>query len=472
MQEKQRKANSGDRECRTADRTRLLTNPSAISIPSKASSPASKTSQTLFIHSSDIHIGSPFLSCSSLQERHYNALKSAPYTALRRLINKAIDLEAKFILIAGDIFDCGNISLSSKTLFLQEIERLDANGISCLIVFGNHDPEGDNRENFISSLPSNCYVFGHNEPETVEPYKGVKVIGISYKGREEFRDLAKEISKTAISSQSKGTKDFLIGLLHTNCDGLGGNKNYARTTLAFLKDTPIDYWAIGHVHKHIILNESEPLIAYSGMPQGRDFQETGPRGALMAAINGDNRLDSVKFFITSPVIWLDFDINIGARDKEGLSEENIRDIVIKEIKRVSLSYKKPEITHIMLRLNLKGQSRLKRINYIEDFLFDLRESLNYMLSSLSPICYLIEIIDNTYIPIDHEEILKRDDIIGTIYRVAEGLLKDGKDRKDLFNALEPILKRKETSYIIKELIDNEGDTLIKEAREFLFELLE
>ncbi len=42
----------------------------------------------------------------------------------------------------------------------------------------------------------------------------------------------------------------------------------------------MDYWALGHIHKHEILCE-KPYIVYAGNPQGLDCTETGPRGCSL-----------------------------------------------------------------------------------------------------------------------------------------------------------------------------------------------
>ena len=72
---------------------------------------------------------------------------------------------------------------------------------------------------------------------------------------------------------------YAIGLLHTQ---IGGPSPYAPCSLTDLKESGMDYWALGHVHAHQILSE-KPYIVYAGSPQGLDCTETGAHGCAIAA---------------------------------------------------------------------------------------------------------------------------------------------------------------------------------------------
>ena len=53
-----------------------------------------------------------------------------------------------------------------------------------------------------------------------------------------------------------------------------------RVRLAELTAKGYDYWALGHVHEHAVLQQS-PWVVFSGNLQGRHIRETGPRGAVL-----------------------------------------------------------------------------------------------------------------------------------------------------------------------------------------------
>ena len=76
-----------------------------------------------------------------------------------------------------------------------------------------------------------------------------------------------------------------IGLLHTGLTGLEGHERYAPCTIEDLRARGYDYWALGHVHRHKVLQE-DPYIVFSGNLQGRHTRETGPKGAVKVTVAG------------------------------------------------------------------------------------------------------------------------------------------------------------------------------------------
>jgi DNA repair exonuclease SbcCD nuclease subunit len=53
----------------------------------------------------------------------------------------------------------------------------------------------------------------------------------------------------------------------------------------------MDYWALGHIHKHAVLSTTQPTAVYCGNPQGRDPGETEPRGCYLVPLARHLRLD-------------------------------------------------------------------------------------------------------------------------------------------------------------------------------------
>jgi DNA repair exonuclease SbcCD nuclease subunit len=70
-------------------------------------------------------------------------------------------------------------------------------------------------------------------------------------------------------------------MLHCNVGSDTGHDPYAPSALEDLISKNYDYWALGHIHKKTILNEANPLIIYSGNPQGLNPKETGVRGCFL-----------------------------------------------------------------------------------------------------------------------------------------------------------------------------------------------
>ena len=55
-------------------------------------------------------------------------------------------------------------------------------------------------------------------------------------------------------------------------------------SLTDLAEAAMDYWALGHIHKSQVLSE-EPLVVYSGNPQGLHRKEIGPQGCYLVSVS-------------------------------------------------------------------------------------------------------------------------------------------------------------------------------------------
>ncbi len=77
---------------------------------------------------------------------------------------------------------------------------------------------------------------------------------------------------------------FNIGLLHTALTGRDGHENYAPCALDELKAKGYDYWALGHIHKLVVVCEA-PLVVFPGNIQGRHIKEIGAKSVTMVTID-------------------------------------------------------------------------------------------------------------------------------------------------------------------------------------------
>ena len=97
-------------------------------------------------------------------------------------------------------------------------------------------------------------------------------------------------------------------LLHTQLEA--GNSSYVPCSISELKEVRgIDYWALGHIHRRKILNASQPVIAYSGIPQGRDINEEGTGGCYLVELSSTEQ-PRMSFIPTSPVVWARLELSL------------------------------------------------------------------------------------------------------------------------------------------------------------------
>ncbi|GAA3330096.1 hypothetical protein GCM10020331_081250 [Ectobacillus funiculus] len=68
-----------------------------------------------------------------------------------------------------------------------------------------------------------------------------------------------------------------------------------------------DYWALGHIHKRVVLNEQPPII-YPGNIQGRHRKEMGEKGCYLVTLMEGRA--SYTFIPTASIIWKEAEISI------------------------------------------------------------------------------------------------------------------------------------------------------------------
>ena len=245
-----------------------------------------------FIHSADLHLGSPFAAWRKLRREAGEALALAPYAALDKLVDIAIAEKVLFVLAAGDVFDSGTPSLYTEGRLRAALEKLDAAGIRAFIALGNHDCGAR-----LTALPANTVLFSGERAEAFEVKLDGKVVatvaGIGHSGPAEKRDLSPQVD--GLLSAASG---FRIGVLHANVDGDPGYEPYAPVALETLRRGSADYWALGHIHKRRILCE-RPFAAYSGSPQGRSVNEPGARGGFLVEVGDDAKVKCTELNVQS-----------------------------------------------------------------------------------------------------------------------------------------------------------------------------
>ena len=62
-----------------------------------------------FMHAADLHLDSPFIGISGLDDTLRSYVQESTFRALERLVQLAIDQQVDFIVISGDIYDSSNI---------------------------------------------------------------------------------------------------------------------------------------------------------------------------------------------------------------------------------------------------------------------------------------------------------------------------------------------------------------------------
>ncbi len=234
-----------------------------------------------FVHTGDLHLDSPFLGIGqAAPDRVATALRDATLRSWDRIVRLALDANVDAVLVAGDVFESANRTLRAQVAFRDGLELLARRRIPSFVVAGNHDPLSGWEAAI--AWPELAHRFGATEvtsrPILRDGVELARVHGISYAVRDVNRNLA-------ATFQRDGDEPFAIGLLHANVGGIEGYGNYAPCSLSDLGAGGMDYWALGHIHRHGVLRPADPTVVYCGNPQGRDPGEADPRGCYLVEVD-------------------------------------------------------------------------------------------------------------------------------------------------------------------------------------------
>ncbi len=253
------------------------------------------------VHAADIHLDTPF-------RRHDAALRQRLQQAGREAFSALVDLtleeRADALLIAGDLFDNEWLTIATERVLTSELSRLTDAGVTVVYATGNHDPGRTNyRAAHIDWPSANFHLHSSRTPRRIPINRGNDRVGWVVAAGHQTTHEATNLASTF--PPAPGPQPA-VALLHADVGGAQGapddeaGNTYAPAALSDL-DPSYDYWALGHIHKRQRLREDSPAW-YPGNLQGRDFGETGAKGALIVDLDPPAP-PQVRFRPLAPVRW-------------------------------------------------------------------------------------------------------------------------------------------------------------------------
>lgn len=315
-----------------------------------------------FIHVADLHLDSQINGINQeLPPEIVRRCKECSYISFNRIVNKAIEQQVDFMIIAGDIYDSYVRNIRAQLRFKIEMERLSFAKIDVFIIHGNHDYLVDRK---LLDLPKNVYVFG-SEVESIPYRRNGEIIayihGFSYS--------SKKLDKSQLMNyKKKDTEHFHIGVLH---GGIGSD-----FTITELQEKRYDYWALGHIHKRQVLNEKSSIL-YPGNIQARHKKEIGEKGCMLVRLEKNNI--EIDFCRTDDICFKKVEFVI---DKNW----NLTEIV--EILRDTIELQREIVQGVFLSIILQGYCSF--VDEINELICEWREEERY------DFIWIIECLDKTY----------------------------------------------------------------------------
>jgi DNA repair protein SbcD/Mre11 len=232
-----------------------------------------------FIHTSDIHLDTSF-SGSGFPSRLGDRKREAIRATFRRIIEDAQTAGVDFVLIAGDLFELERITPDTFEFIKQQLAGL--NTIRAFISPGNHDPCGSGSPYHEESWPSNVHIFSSEEFQSVEiPALGVRITGFGF-----AHPYLEEHHFRRLSALSKNLFNIVLSHGSDISRVPVGKSKHGPFEISEIAGKNIGYCALGHYHQqHRIENPiDETPVWYSGIPEGRGWDETGDCGYLLGQI--------------------------------------------------------------------------------------------------------------------------------------------------------------------------------------------
>ncbi|MDD4541791.1 MAG: DNA repair exonuclease, partial [Eubacteriales bacterium] len=294
------------------------------------------------LHTADLHLGSRMRSLGQDSPDFQEALIQSFDSLLQKAAGEDIDL----FLIAGDFLEMAEIEDRELKRVYDLLARERSYPI--LLVAGNHDPYSS-ASPYATVFPQipQLYVFPADrmlrldfreldtsvwgisfsslyQTTTILPEVGAEEAVLLYDGRDSVEDE----QATAAPLANK------IGLVHGEfLAGSAPAGAYNPLPSQLIKQSDLDYLALGHIHKASELPQGDyidrrsTLAMYPGSPQGLSFNEAGNRHALIVELENSEVLTISQLNSASRMF-----VELSTELESSQSDQQIIDQIVSEVK--------------------------------------------------------------------------------------------------------------------------------------------
>lgn len=321
-----------------------------------------------FIHTADWQIGKPFAGVEDAEKR--GMLSQKRIAAIQRLGEAAQSSDAKFIVVAGDLFDSNSPTKSLVSRTLSAIGKLN---LPIYVIPGNHDhgaPGSIWQQNFfleekLTHAP-NLHILMEASPMELDD---VILFPCPLLRKHENRDLTAWLRDESILDSLVSDKPRVV-LAHGSVENFGSfvdeEENFVATAntldLNRLCLEHFDYLALGDWHGYKKINEKS---WYSGTPEHDRF----PKGvnhqqgkALLVTVEREV-LPEVQVLDLSSVHWNKVDFTFRSLDCLTDFQQQLMDLVSNRV------------DEDLLYLTLEGSLGLKGFEKLDNILDKLKARL-------------------------------------------------------------------------------------------------
>ena len=220
------------------------------------------------LHSADWHLDAPM---GSLPEEQRNWLIRLQLQIPRRISQLCRSEGCDLMLLSGDLFDGPYTPESVDTVkrALMEAE------VPVFIAPGNHDYFWEKSPWSREIWPENVHIFRGDKLESlVLEELSCRIYGGAFTGP--------EAPGLLDGFQAEGSERYAVAVLHG--DPTSADSPYCPVTALQVRESGLDYLALGHIHSADSFTAGATLAAWPGCPMGRGYDETGTKGVLIVTL--------------------------------------------------------------------------------------------------------------------------------------------------------------------------------------------
>ena len=319
------------------------------------------------LHSADWHLDAPLLGKEELKK----ALASVPL----KLANLCKEENCDLVLLSGDLFD-GTPSADSVAALKKALAQME---VPVFITPGNHDFAAPGSIWLTEVWPENVTVFTENQVKSLV-LEGLDctIYGAAF--------TSMDCPALLEGFRASHTTRYGIGIFHG--DPTMVSSAYNPITQTQIRQSGLDYLALGHIHKAGSLLCGDTLCLWPGCPMGKDYGEPGEKGAYIITL--DHSVSS-KFVPLDTPRFYDLTLTV-----KGSAQEVLEKIL------------PPAGSMDYYRITLTGESE--------------KLDIPLLLGAFSHIPHL-ELLDSTVAPVDVWKALGTDTLEGQYL----GMLKEAMD---------------------------------------------
>ncbi len=225
------------------------------------------------IHAADFHLDSPF---DALTPEQAVERRAEQRQILDRLVELTRSTGAEVVLLAGDLLDGDRVYQETVEALSRTLGQLQ---VPVFISPGNHDYYTHRSPYAVNIWPDNVHIFRSGQIESIElPELNAVVHGAAFTSDGRGDSLLQDFS---VPDDGK----LHLMVLHADVDSQQGSR-YCPVSTSDISASNLDYLALGHIHMGSGVQYAGKVPwAYPGCPEGRGFDELGPKGVLCGEID-------------------------------------------------------------------------------------------------------------------------------------------------------------------------------------------